>query len=111
MAPPHKGKLRLYSGYLKESLSAAVRINYAERIRSRVRPNILPNEQVAPNLVAVVQLNLAPDGSLLSSHLIKPSGSATWDAAVLRAVERSVPYPAADNGTVPASFTITFRPQ
>lgn len=86
-------------------------MTYAERIRRRVRPNIVTNEQVDGNPVAVVQLNLAADGSLLSSSLIKPSGNATWDAAVLQAVERSVPYPAADNEKVPASFTITFRPR
>lgn len=86
-------------------------LSYAERIRRRVRPNILPGESVEGNPVAVVKLSLAPDGSVRSMELVKPSGNAIWDAAVLRAVERSVPFPAADNGRVPPALSLTFRPQ
>lgn len=86
-------------------------LSYAERIRSRVRPNIVPDVSVGGNPVAVVKLSLAPGGSLRSTELVKSSGNAIWDAAVLRAVERSVPYPAADNGKVPPAMSLTFRPQ
>ncbi|MCK4118389.1 energy transducer TonB [Ralstonia nicotianae] len=86
-------------------------LSYAERIRRRVRPNIVLDESVDGNLVAVVKLGLAPDGSLRSTELVKPSGNTIWDTAVLHAVERSVPYPAADNGKVPPALSLTFRPQ
>ena len=85
-------------------------LSYAERIRRRVRPNILPVDPVDGNPVAVVKLNLAPDGTVRSMELVKPSGNAIWDAAVLRAVERSEPFPAADNGKVPPALSLTFRP-
>ena len=91
--------------------ASAEGLTYAERIRRRVRPNIVLGEQVEGNPVAVVKLSLAQDGSLRSSELARPSGNPAWDAAVLRAVERSVPYPPADDGKVPPALSLTFRPQ
>lgn len=86
-------------------------LSYAERIRRLVLPNVAPKATIPGNPVAVVRLNLAPDGTLLSSALARRSGNADWDTAVMEAVARSAPYPAADNGKVPATFTITFRPR
>ncbi|WP_340521160.1 cell envelope integrity protein TolA, partial [Cupriavidus necator] len=84
---------------------------YADRVRRRVKPNIVFTEDVPGNPTAVVSVQLAPDGSLLSARLSKSSGNSGWDNAVLRAVERSDPLPRDENGKAPASFTITFRPK
>ncbi|ESJ18644.1 TonB, partial [Cupriavidus sp. HPC(L)] len=84
---------------------------YADKVRRRVKPNIVFTEDVQGNPTAVVSVSLAPDGSLLSARLSKSSGNSAWDNAVLRAVERSDPLPRDDNGKAPSSFTITFRPK
>jgi colicin import membrane protein len=84
---------------------------YADRIRQRVKPNIILTETIGGNPAAVVAVQLAPDGSLLSARLAKSSGNAAWDSAVLRAVSRSDPLPRDENGIAPASITITFKPK
>lgn len=84
---------------------------YAERVRQRVKPNIIFNEEVSGNPAAVVAVHMAPDGSLLSTRLAKSSGNAAWDSAVLRAVSRSDPLPRDENGVAPANINITFWPK
>jgi colicin import membrane protein len=84
---------------------------YADKVRRRVKPNIIFTEEVAGNPAAVVAVHLAPDGSLLSARLIKSSGDAGWDNAVLRAVQRSDPLPRDENGVAPANVNITFMPR
>ncbi|MDT6960293.1 cell envelope integrity protein TolA [Cupriavidus sp. SZY C1] len=85
---------------------------YSDRVRRRVKPNIIFNGDVQGNPAAVVAVRLAPDGSILSKRLAKSSGDTDWDNAVLRAVERSDPLPRDEDGKAPSfEFTITFRPK
>lgn len=84
---------------------------YPDKVRRRVLPNIIFNEEVAGNPTAVVAVHLAPDGSLLSARLAKSSGNVGWDNAVLRAVERSDPLPRDENGVAPANINIYFQPK
>ncbi|WP_427309504.1 cell envelope integrity protein TolA [Cupriavidus sp. H39] len=91
--------------------SAKPSSGYAERVRQRVKPNIIFNEDVAGNPAAVVAVHMAPDGSLLSARLARSSGNAGWDNAVLRAVQRSDPLPRDSNGVAPSDILITFWPK
>ena len=85
---------------------------YADKVRARVRPNIIFNTDVLNgNPAAVVAVELAPDGALMSKQVVRSSGYADWDAAVLAALERSTPLPRGADGKVPARFTITFKPR
>ncbi|WP_454743455.1 cell envelope integrity protein TolA [Cupriavidus necator] len=84
---------------------------YADRVRQRVKPNIIFTEEISGNPAAVVAVQMAPDGSLLSARLARSSGNPAWDSAVLRAVSRSDPLPRDENGIAPASITITFKPK
>ncbi|ABF09549.1 cell envelope integrity protein TolA [Cupriavidus metallidurans] len=84
---------------------------YADRVRRRVKPNIIFGGDVEGNPAAVVSVSLAPDGSLLSARLTRSSGNSDWDNAVLRAVQRSDPLPRDEDGKAPANFTITFKPK
>ncbi|MBB5204181.1 colicin import membrane protein [Inhella inkyongensis] len=84
--------------------------NYAGRIKARVRPNIVFSEVVSGNPQAEVEVRCAPDGLILSSRLLKPSGHATWDQAVLRAIEKTERLPRDTDGRVPASLVLVFRP-
>ncbi|RWA52089.1 hypothetical protein AU476_19180 [Cupriavidus sp. UYMSc13B] len=84
---------------------------YPDRVRRRVKPNIGFTEDISGNPTAVVAVQLAPDGNLISVRLSKSSGNTDWDTAVPQAVERSAPFPRDENGVAPASLTITFRPK
>jgi colicin import membrane protein len=85
--------------------------NYAGRIKARIKPNIVFTEWAQGNPVAVVEVRCAPDGRILSSRLLTSSGVPAWDAAVLRAVERTEVLPANEQGKVPSAIVIEFRPR
>ena len=84
--------------------------NYAGKIVARVRPNIVLTDSVPPTLRAEVEVRAAPDGTITGRRLVKPSGNATWDEAVLRAIDRTDTLPKDDNGRVPPSILIAFTP-
>jgi colicin import membrane protein len=84
--------------------------NYAGKIVARVRPNIVLTDSVPPTLRAEVEVRAAPDGTITGRRLVKPSGNATWDEAVLRAIDRTDSLPKDDNGRVPSSILIAFTP-
>lgn len=91
--------------------SAGPASNYAGRIKARIKPNIVFTEWTQGNPVAVVELRCSPDGRIVASRLITPSGVPSWDAAVLRAVERTEVLPANEQGRVPPEIVIEFRPR
>ncbi len=82
---------------------------YAERLRRRVRPNIVWAGDTS-GLETVIAVRAGRTGTLLSATISRSSGNPQWDAAALRAVERSDPFPLDVNGEAPASFTITLSP-
>lgn len=83
---------------------------YGDRIRSRVKPNIVMTEATEGSPRAEVEVRAAPDGAILSRRLIKSSGDKNWDDAVLRAIDRTAVLPRDTDGTVPSSITIIFTP-
>jgi len=83
---------------------------YAGRIAARIKPNIVFTDVVSGNPAAVVHLRVAPDGTIVSSKLVKSSGLKSWDDAVLRAVERTESIPRDTDGSVVPEFDIEFRP-
>jgi colicin import membrane protein len=84
--------------------------NYAGKIIARVRPNIVLTDTVPPTLRAEVEVRAAPDGTITSRRLVRSSGNATWDEAVLRAIDRTGELPKDENGRVPSSMVIGFTP-
>ena len=95
----------------QEAQSAGPTSNYAGRIKARIKPNIVFTEWVQGNPLAVVELRCSPDGRIVASRLVTPSGVPSWDAAVLRAVERTEVLPANEQGRVPPVIVIEFRPR
>jgi colicin import membrane protein len=85
--------------------------SYAGRLVATIRPNIVLTDVVAGNPRAEVELRAGPDGTILRSTLRQSSGSAAWDQAVLRAIERTGKLPLDENGRVPSSLILGFRPQ
>ncbi|NIF79502.1 cell envelope integrity protein TolA [Paraburkholderia sp. Cy-641] len=82
---------------------------YADKVRRVVRPNISWGGETE-GLETVISVRCSPTGTLLSATVSRSSGNAAWDAAALRAVQRSDPMPLDVNGKTPESFLITLRP-
>jgi len=84
--------------------------NYAGRIKARVKPNITLLDTVTGNPLAEVEVRTSPDGTIISSKLVTRSGDPNWDAAVLRAVEKTERLPRNEEGRVPPVILLSFRP-
>lgn len=85
---------------------------YAGRIKARVRPNIIYNDPGGvANPEAEVEVRAAPDGTIIARKIVKSSGLPDFDAAVLRALDRTEILPRDVDGTVPKVMIITFRPR
>ena len=50
-------------------------------------------------------------GSIVGKKLVKSSGNPAWDEAVLRAIDRTNSLPRDENGKVPPTLLLEFRPQ
>jgi len=52
-----------------------------------------------------------PSGQIVASKLLKASGDAEWDKAVLRAIEKTGTLPRDTDGRVPPLLVISFQPR
>jgi colicin import membrane protein len=84
--------------------------NYTGKIIARVRPNIVLTETLPATLRAEVEVRVAPDGTITARRLLKASGNATWDEAVLRAIDRTGDLPKDENGRIPSPMVLIFTP-
>lgn len=91
--------------------SAGPSDSYAGRVRARVRPNIVFSDDVSGNPTAEVEVRLAPDGTITSRKVVKPSGAKSWDDAVLRALDKTEVLPRDVDGRVPPHLIIEFKPR
>ena len=85
--------------------------SYGDRVAAAVKPNIVFTESVVGNPLAEVEVRTAPDGTIVQRKLIKSSGNAAWDEAVLRALDKTERLPRDVDGRVPSQFPIGFRPK
>jgi colicin import membrane protein len=85
--------------------------SYAGKLVAHIRPNIVFADTLPGNPRAEVEVRTLPDGSILSSRLLKSSGYPAWDDAVLRAIERTGRLPRDENGRIPSTLILGFRPQ
>lgn len=83
---------------------------YAGRVQARVRPNITFTEEITGNPTAEVEVRTTANGTITSSRLLKSSGVKAWDAAVLRAIEKTAVMPRDTDGRVPSPMILEFRP-
>ncbi|KVE62889.1 cell envelope integrity protein TolA [Burkholderia vietnamiensis] len=81
---------------------------YADKVRRRVKPNIVWGGERG-GLTTVVKIRCTPSGDLLSVSVARPSGNSGWDQAVVSAIQASVPLPPDTDGRTPSSITITFK--
>ena len=97
------------SGTGSGSGGTAASPGYADKVRRAVRPNISWGGETE-GLETVIAVRCSPTGTLLSASISRSSGNAAWDAAALRAVQRTDPMPLDTNGKTPEHFSITLRP-
>jgi periplasmic protein TonB len=86
-------------------------LSYAEKIRLTFRVHLTLSEPIEGNPTAEVEVRTAPDGRVVSSRLLRSSGSTAWDAAVQRAVSRVERLPRDDEGKVPPVLIVSLRPK
>lgn len=112
---------------LSHSLSSSTKIdmpgnataayaNYATVVRSVYEQALRPNipDQVANNSeYTKVTITVANDGTVLSAHIISPSGDSAWDNAVQRTLDQVptiAPFP--DGATEKErNYTLSFNPE
>ncbi len=95
----------------KDLQSSGPSSGYAGRIRARIKPNIVFTDDINTNPVTEVDVRTSPDGTIISRKIIKSSGVASWDEAVLRAIDKTESLPRDTNGLVPTALVISFRPK
>jgi colicin import membrane protein len=85
--------------------------SYGGRIRARIKPNItFDPSSVSGNPAAEVEVRCAPDGTIVSKKLIKSSGNAAWDTAVLKAIDKTEILPRDTDGRVHSPLLLVFKP-
>jgi colicin import membrane protein len=84
---------------------------YAGRIRARIKPNITYLETISGNPAAEVEVRATATGTILSRKLTKSSGVASWDQAVLNAIDKTEVLPTDIDGRTPSVITLVFRPR
>ena len=85
--------------------------SYGGRIRARVKPNItFDPSSVSGNPAAEVEVRCAPDGTIVSRKLVKFSGNAAWDNAVLKAIDKTEILPRDTDGRVHSPLLLVFKP-
>lgn len=85
--------------------------SYGGRIRARIKPNItFDPSSVSGNPAAEVEVRCAPDGTIVSKKLVKSSGNAAWDNAVLKAIDKTEILPRDTDGRVHSPLLLVFKP-
>ncbi len=77
---------------------------YGALVNAAVRPNIVYSAD-GGDPVAEVQVITSADGTVTSSRLVRSSGVPAWDAAVLRAIDKTGKMPKDRDGQVPVAIT------
>ena len=117
MSAPTSGSITIastsYNGITKVGGGGNAPPGWTDKVIKKVKPLIVFNpESISGNPAAVIQVNLAPDGAILSTNLISSSGNAGWDRAVLLALSRAESLPKDDNGKIPQrEVKLTFKPK
>ena len=85
---------------------------YNGRIIARVKPNIIFDlASITDNSPAEVEVRVGPDGTILGRKLVKPSGNADYDRAVLRGIDKTEILPRDIDGSVQPLMLLVFRPR
>lgn len=84
--------------------------DYAALIQSAIKRFIVLDKPLPGNPLAEVEVRTDKSGQILGRRLVTSSGSADWDRAVLRAIDRVEVLPVDEAGRSPPVLLISFRP-
>lgn len=84
--------------------------DWSDKIRRKIRGNIVLPPGVVGNPEALFDVSVLPDGSLLNVKLRRSSGNSALDSAIERAIRKSDPLPKPENGTLERELNLKFRP-
>jgi colicin import membrane protein len=83
---------------------------YGERIKAKVRPNLVFTDTPSGNPRVEIEVKIGPDGSILGSpRIVKSSGNRDWDEAVVRAFEKTDVLPRDVDGSIHSPMIIGWR--
>ena len=88
------------------SATRAVIDDYVARISAKVRQRVILPTDLEGNPEAVFQVDLLASGEVVTTKLLKSSGSSPYDAAVQRAILAAQPLPVPED---PKLFRATFQ--
>lgn len=91
--------------------SSAPTASYMGRIAARIKPNIVYTETIVGNPKTEIEVRMSPDGTILTSRVVKASGTKSWDEAALKALDKTGMLPKDENGRVPSPLIIVMTPQ
>lgn len=92
-------------------VSAGPSKSYIGRLIARIKPNINFPDLVSGNPLVQVEVRCAPDGRIVSRKVLVSSGTAVWDEAVLRALDRTEVLPLNEQGRIEPVMLLDFRPK
>ncbi|MDB5890681.1 MAG: Cell division and transport-associated protein TolA [Polaromonas sp.] len=92
--------------------SAGPSASYAGKLRAAIRPNVVFSGEVSGNPVALVEVRVMSDGTVISQRLKESSGDKSWDDAAINAIIRTRVLPRDINGRMPDNIMlIEMRPR
>lgn len=84
---------------------------YIQKVSAKIKSNTIFSvpSNITGNPAVEYDVQLLPDGSIKGIRKRKSSGVPGFDEAVLRAIEKSAPFPANNIGKVPSRFEISHK--
>ena len=92
------------------AVSSGPSASYGSRVAASIKPNVVLTDPVPGNPRAEVEVRANEQGKIIERKLVKSSGNAAWDQAVLRAIDRTATLPQDSDGRVPSPLIIGLRP-
>ena len=101
------------SGDAPKSQGSRADPSYTQKVGAKIRNNTVFNgaDEVSGNPSVEIAVELLPDGSIRRLRKTKASGVPGFDDAVMRAIEKSQPFPPDKSGQVPSGFTVSHKPK
>jgi colicin import membrane protein len=88
---------------------AGWRDKFYKKIFSNITFNI---DSYKGNKPAIIEVRLAPDGTILRKVMITSSGDSAYDQAVMTAIDLTQSFPKDDDGKIPELVhKLTFKPK
>ena len=85
---------------------------YGAIVRAAIKPNVVFTDEIVGNPMAIIEVRLTLDGTVISQRLTKPSGNKEWDEAAIKAIIRTATMPRDIDGRIPdTTLILEMRPR